>query len=161
MMTCSYCLAGGPIDLDVGIIDPSPIGHQTPKAPVRPPVVYIEDYTLLFGSNHPEYVLNIKDEDDDAYFLDGKRLILSSGTEGADGAVYAPEGNALTLITMHNSGGTIWFEANTTDGMRYEYGRTSAERQEFTLGGMTVSNAWYLSKTENPVGMTGERHQTR
>ena len=27
------------------------------------PKVYIDDYTLLFEANHPEYVLNIKDED--------------------------------------------------------------------------------------------------
>lgn len=36
----------------------------------------------------------IRYQSDDAYYLDGRRLILSSGTAGADGAVYAPEGEA-------------------------------------------------------------------
>ena len=42
--------------------DEKPIGHYTPKTPIETPKVYIEDYTLSFGINHPEYVLNIKDE---------------------------------------------------------------------------------------------------
>ena len=42
--------------------DEKPIGHFTPKTPIETPKVYIEDYTLSFGINHPEYVLNIKDE---------------------------------------------------------------------------------------------------
>jgi hypothetical protein len=33
-----------------------------------PPVVYIEDYTLSFEANHPEYVLYIKDEDDNVVY---------------------------------------------------------------------------------------------
>jgi RHS repeat-associated protein len=96
----------------------------------------------------------IRYQSDDAYYLDGRRLILSSGTAGADGAVYAPEGEALTQVTMHNSSGVIWFEAATTEGMRYEYGKTSASRQDFTLNGSTVSNAWYVSKAEDPLGLT-------
>ena len=42
--------------------DEKTIGHSTPKTPIETPKVYIEDYTLSFGINHPEYVLNIKDE---------------------------------------------------------------------------------------------------
>lgn len=91
---------------------------------------------------------------DDAYYLDGKRLILASGTAGVEGAVYTPEGDALTQITLHNSYGDIWFEAATTDGMRYEYGRTSASRQNITYNSSTIANAWYVSKAENPVGLT-------
>ena len=32
------------------------------------PKVYIDDYTLLFEVNHPEYVLNIKDENDNVVY---------------------------------------------------------------------------------------------
>ena len=32
------------------------------------PTVYIDDYTLLFEANHPDYVLNIKDEDGDVVY---------------------------------------------------------------------------------------------
>lgn len=43
--------------------DNQPIGHGYGRTPMRPPVVYIEDYTLSFETNHPDYVLTIKDED--------------------------------------------------------------------------------------------------
>ena len=32
------------------------------------PKVYIDDYTLLFAIDHPEYVLNIKDEDENVVY---------------------------------------------------------------------------------------------
>ena len=43
--------------------DNSPVGNGYPKSPTDPPTVYIEDYTLMFENYHPEYILNIKDED--------------------------------------------------------------------------------------------------
>lgn len=45
-----------------------PIGNGYPKSPMRPPVVYIEDYTLTFAADHPEYILNIKDEDGEVLY---------------------------------------------------------------------------------------------
>ena len=39
-----------------------------PKKPITAPTVYIDDYTLLFEANHPDYVLNIKDEDGDVVY---------------------------------------------------------------------------------------------
>lgn len=48
--------------------DDMPISNGHPKAPMRPPVVYIEDYTLSFSSNHPDYILNIKDEEGDVVY---------------------------------------------------------------------------------------------
>ncbi len=35
---------------------------------MRPPVVYIEDHTLAFVADHPEYILNIKDEDGEVVY---------------------------------------------------------------------------------------------
>lgn len=43
-------------------IDYQPITHGHGKPSIEVPKVYIEDYTLSFGINHPEYVLIIKDE---------------------------------------------------------------------------------------------------
>lgn len=43
--------------------DDTPIGHGPGRTPMRPPVVYIEDYTLSFAVDHPDYTLTIKDED--------------------------------------------------------------------------------------------------
>ena len=56
------------IPLAVGIIDGMPIGHGYGKSPMRPPVVYIEDHTLAFVADHPEYILNIKDEDGEVVY---------------------------------------------------------------------------------------------
>lgn len=51
-----------------GPVQGKPIRHDSPKSPMQPPTVYIEDYTLYFEANHPEYVLNIKDEDGDVVY---------------------------------------------------------------------------------------------
>ena len=48
--------------LTVSIIDEQPVTNDYPRSPDGTPIVYIDDYTLLFEANHPEYVLNIKDE---------------------------------------------------------------------------------------------------
>jgi hypothetical protein len=45
-----------------------PGGNDFPKTPITAPKVYIDDYTLLFEANHPEYVLNIKDEGDNVVY---------------------------------------------------------------------------------------------
>ena len=50
------------VPLTVSIIDEQPVTNGFPRTPITAPVVYIDDYTLLFEANHPEYVLNIKDE---------------------------------------------------------------------------------------------------
>ena len=56
------------IPLVVGIIDGMPIGNGYPKFPMRPLVVYLEDHTLAFVADHPEYILNIKDEDGEVVY---------------------------------------------------------------------------------------------
>ena len=48
--------------------DEQPGGNGHPKTPITAPKVYIDDYTLLFEVNHPEYVLYIKDEDDNVVY---------------------------------------------------------------------------------------------
>lgn len=55
-----------------------PISHGNPKSPMQPPTVYIDGYTLLFADDHPEYVLNIKDEDSDVVF---STVVYSSQTQ--------------------------------------------------------------------------------
>ena len=45
-----------------------PIGNGHPKNPITAPTVYIDNYTLLFEVDHPEYVLYIKDEDDNVVY---------------------------------------------------------------------------------------------
>ena len=59
-------------------VDDRPVGNSTPKSPTEPPTVYIEDYTLSFEVGHPEYVLNIKDEDGEVVYT---TVVYSTQTE--------------------------------------------------------------------------------
>ena len=45
-----------------------PGGPGHPRTPITAPTVYIDDYTLLFEASNPEYVLYIKDEDDNVVY---------------------------------------------------------------------------------------------
>ncbi len=56
------------VPLTVCIEEDQALGPGNPKTPMAAPKVYIDDYTLLFEANHPEYVLNIKDEDGDVVY---------------------------------------------------------------------------------------------
>ena len=49
-------------------IDYRPIGNGHGKSSIEVPKVYIEDYTLMFGINHPEYTLILKDENDNVVY---------------------------------------------------------------------------------------------
>ena len=66
MNVCAW--AWEPISFTVSYDDYNPISHGHPKTPMTPPSVWIDDYTLLFVADHPEYVLNIKDEDDNVVY---------------------------------------------------------------------------------------------
>ena len=66
------------VPLQVSILNDERIGHSHPKSPDETPTVYIEDYTLFFETNHPEYVLNIKDEDGDVVYT---TMVYSAQTQ--------------------------------------------------------------------------------
>ena len=89
----------------------------------------------------------------DAYYLDGKRLVLVSGTAGSGGAVYTPEGEPLTTVQCHSAGPSIvYFTVDTGDGMTYEYGRNTDARQQ--LYNPFVIATWYIDEASNPLGQT-------
>ena len=87
----------------------------------------------------------------DALYLDGKRLLIQSGAEGQDGAVYQPEGSSLTTVTLHNSTAqeTSWFEVATPDGMRYVYGGSSSRYITYQSSQRVVA-AWYIDTASDP-----------
>ena len=58
--------------------DEQSLGPGHPKTPITAPKVYIDDYTLLFEVGHPEYVLNIKDENDNVVYT---TTVYSSQTQ--------------------------------------------------------------------------------
>ena len=91
---------------------------------------------------------------DDAFYLDGQRLVLREHIEGSDSSVYCLENNPYLRIVLHGlTGGTqsnMWFGGLDADGMRYEYGRLGGQ-QEYFANGFKV-NAWYITRVENSVG---------
>ena len=56
------------VPLTVSFEDDQPLGNGHSKTPITAPTVYIDDYTLLFETNHPEYVLYIKDENNNVVY---------------------------------------------------------------------------------------------
>ena len=62
----------------VAYTDPTDLSNEHPRGPVAPPVVYLEDNTLTFVADHPEYVLYIKDEDEEVVY---STVVTSAETE--------------------------------------------------------------------------------
>ncbi len=98
----------------------------------------------------------IKYTTSDALYLDGKRLILKSGSTGYDGSVYSPEGEPFTTITLHGSSTSVssWFEVDTNDGMTYEFGHATGTQQTTIVSSSQVPYAWFISKGTNTLGQT-------
>lgn len=90
----------------------------------------------------------------DNYSLDGKRLLLKSGTQGQEGAIYTVEGNPYTLVYLHgsysNSSANTWFEVKTPDGAVYTYGKTDGSRLNYTNSkGYARIASWYISEAQD------------
>ena len=64
LLTCLFAQAQDQITFTCEGVHDDPFGNGHPKTPILSPTVYIEDYTLSFETNHPVYVLYIKDEND-------------------------------------------------------------------------------------------------
>lgn len=93
------------IPFTVGFDDDQPAGHGNPKSPLQAPTVYIEDYSLAFVAGHPDYVLNIKDEDD--------VVVYSSIVTSAETLVTLPSsfsGEYVIELTMGSWIFTGWIE---------------------------------------------------
>lgn len=96
---------------------------------------------------------------DDAFYLDGKRLIYySSGTAGLEGTVFYPESDPFTKVIVHGTYNTstanLWLEVQAPDGMKYYYGNTTSGRLSYTSGSSPRIYSWYLDYAEDPLGNT-------
>lgn len=93
---------------------------------------------------------------DDALYLDGVRLILSSGTAGQNGAVYHPESDPFTTVTVNgnctSTSNNIWFEVQGSDGLVYEYGHTAGSRLSYNVGSSQRIHSWYIDRIQQPTG---------
>lgn len=90
----------------------------------------------------------------DAYYLDGKRLILESGVEGTSGAVYRIEGDPVSTATVQSWANGICFIVHTSDGLDYEYGKSISSRQDYysSISNAMKINTWYVNKITNAIG---------
>jgi|GEM_PF-120694 len=93
---------------------------------------------------------------DEAYLLDGQRLIYASGTVGQEGAIYYPESDPFTKVIVHgtysSTTANTWFEVLLANGMKYYYGKTPLACQSYTYNGSPRINAWYIDYAEDPLG---------
>jgi hypothetical protein len=58
-LICGQAFASDPVDLYVGFVDPVPSTPGQGKSPVIIPSVEIDDHQLLFTSSHPDFTVNI------------------------------------------------------------------------------------------------------
>ena len=91
---------------------------------------------------------------DDAFYLDGQRLVLREHIAGSDSSVYCLENDPFFRIVLHGQTGSsqngLWFSALDKNGIKYEYGIVG--QQAYTTSGIRKINAWYITRMENSVG---------
>ena len=92
---------------------------------------------------------------DDAFSLDGQRLIRLSYEIGCDSAEYCLENNPFVKIIFHGLSGTdqmnTWFSVLYPDGTKSVYGYQSGQLGYYLSDGYKVL-AWYVNQIENTVG---------
>ena len=95
----------------------------------------------------------IKDRINDAYALDGNRLIWdpnSSSSYGNHGSVFYTEMEMFSRITIHpNVVGPGWFKVQAKDGSIYNYGSGQGK-----LSYQGAEQAWMLDFVQNTTGQT-------
>ena len=90
---------------------------------------------------------------DDRYVLDGKRLMLCSGSYGANGSVYKTEIDEMSKIVAYSEGysGPSHFVVYKKDGTIWEYGCTEDSRIEPQHRNDVVLT-WLVNKISDPDG---------
>lgn len=107
---------------------------------------------------HDGYAEGMSLSEDGAYYLDGKRLILASGEAGTSTAVYHPEGDPYTTVTVHRLTSVNYdFIVTLANGEVRTYGSSLNSRQLTALGISLQSKrivAWYLDEVKDSNGNT-------
>ena len=89
----------------------------------------------------------------DAFTLDGKRLILVSGTAGEEGAEYRMEDDSFSKIQLKTAAdGTLYFDVLLREGMLYTYGMASDSRQTQKVKGEDVACGWHVDQADDAYG---------
>ncbi|CCE06207.1 hypothetical protein BRAS3843_1640017 [Bradyrhizobium sp. STM 3843] len=89
-------------------------------------------------------------DSNDRFCLDGRRLVVVTGSYGADGAEYRTEIDTYSKIISHGTVGTgpAWFEVHTKSGQTLEYGH-SADSQIMAQAKSSVG-IWAQNKVTDP-----------
>lgn len=90
---------------------------------------------------------------DDALYLDGKRLVLRNGTAMTPGATYSPEDSPFTTITFVSDNGITGFTLRTEDGHTMTFGGN--ENSTFRVpgnDGKGIAYAWNARETTDSNG---------
>ena len=89
---------------------------------------------------------------DDAFFLDGQRLIELENIAGCDSAVYCLESSPYTRIVLYGRNASyqnlMWFEMTTADGTKSKYDI----KQTYVKNATVKVNTWFISSVTNAVG---------
>lgn len=90
----------------------------------------------------------------DAYCYNGKRLVLISGKEGCDGAVYSPVDNPHVRVVLHGNepSSSTWFEVHDAQGIVSRFGYNDNARLLVSVKGYNRIMSWYVSSSEDKRG---------
>ena len=99
---------------------------------------------------HDGYCSAAKSIGSDAFAIDGNRLILETGTYGADGSTYRTKNETFVRITKNYKVNVYDnFTVETKNGLKIEYGKSSNS----ALGGANRSNVlWLINRVEDQYG---------
>lgn len=88
----------------------------------------------------------------DPLCLDGARLMLVSGTQGAANSTYQTQTESFRRVSAQGAagGGPAWFVVETQDGLIYEYGNSADARIE--AYGVASVHEWALNKIRDRAG---------
>ena len=102
---------------------------------------------------HDGNVTPVNFNGNDRFYLDGVRLVLESGTYGANGAKYLTESYNFATITSTGSTNSqpVSFTVVTKDGTTMEYGG-SAAIAKVSSNGTTKTTAWLIKKITDKRG---------
>jgi RHS repeat-associated protein len=94
------------------------------------------------------------DNANDKFMLDGQRLIESTGTYGADQAVYGTELESFAKIVSYGTSGNgpLYFKVWTKDGSIYEYGNSEDSRIQAQGDNSPSVLTWLLNKASDANG---------
>ena len=95
----------------------------------------------------------------DRFCLDGTRLVLVSGTYGAEGSEYRTEIDSLTKIIAHTSvgngptvsNGPAWFEVWTKAGQYKTYGNSTDSRVLAVGVSPATARVWALNRVQDAL----------